>query len=222
MIEVKNLTKSFGSQEVLGGLNIQVGTEAVGLLGANGAGKTTFLKCLLGLLDYEGDILIDGLSARGNELKIKEKMGYVPQSFPLWGDLSVMETLRFFIKLRKIPLSRAEELLERFDLSQHSSKKTSELSGGMRQKLSIVIALLPDPEIILLDEPTANLDAWAIKDVLSILQQWRGQKTILLSSHRIEEVRVVTDRIIQLQDGVLEQLNQEQIEHLRVERGGHT
>lgn len=219
MIEVRNLKKSFGKQEVLVNLNINIGKEAVGLLGANGAGKTTFLKCLLGLLDYEGDITIDGLEAKDNELEIKQKIGYVPQSFPLWGDLSVSDTMLFFVKLRKVELSRSKELLDHFDLTKHGSKKTSELSGGMRQKLSVVIALLSDPEIVLLDEPTANLDAWAIKDILSILQEWRGEKTILLSSHRIEEVRVVTDRIVQLQNGSLSQLNNLQIENLRVERG---
>ncbi len=218
MIQVRDLKKSFGRQRVLSGLNIDIGMEAVALLGPNGAGKTTFLKCLLGLLEYEGEILIDGLKVKGNELKIKQKIGYVPQVFPLWGDLSLSEAMGFFVKLRKADSTRADELLNHFDLKKESDKKISELSGGMRQKLSIAIALLSDPEIILLDEPTANLDVWAIKEILSILLYWRGKKTILLSSHRIEEVRVVTDRIVQLQNGLLKSLGSDDIEGLRVER----
>ena len=217
MIEVCDLRKSFGSQEVLSRLNLSIGKEAIGLLGPNGAGKTTFLRCLLGLLEYEGEIRIDGLEVKKHKLDIKQKIGYVPQTFPFWNDLRVNETIGFFVKLRQVTVSRSNELLNHFDLLKHSFKKVSELSGGMRQKLSIVIALLSDPEIILLDEPTANLDTWAIRDILSILQEWRGKKTILLSSHRIEEVRAVTDRILQLQDGTLKQLNLAQIEELRVE-----
>lgn len=218
MIEIHNLKKSFGNQEVLSNVNIDVGIESVGLLGANGAGKTTFLKCLLGLIEYEGIIRINGLEVKSNEQKIKQLMGYVPQTFPLWVDLSVNVIMNFFVKLRDTKLSRSKELLDHFDLTKHCSKKISELSGGMRQKLSIVIALLSNPEIILLDEPTANLDVWAIKDILSILREWHGKKTILLSSHRIEEVRAVTDRIVQIQNGALIQLNHQQIESLRLEQ----
>lgn len=201
MIEIKELKKSFGKQIVLNGINFSSKNETVGLLGANGSGKTTFFKCILGLLDYEGEILIDGLELRKHSLEIKEKIGYVPQTFPLWGDFNIDEILRFFSKLRGVSLKKQTELLEQFQLSAHTNKSIKELSGGMRQKLSIAIALMSDPEILLLDEPTANLDAWAIHDILTIFRTWHGQKTLLLSSHRLEEVQSVAGRMVQLENG---------------------
>ena len=166
MIVVEKLEKNFGEQKIFKGLSLNVGKEIVGLIGANGTGKTTLFKCLLGLSDYSGSILIGGLDVRKNPIRIKEKIGYIPQFLPLWPDLEINETIRFFCKLRNVSIERGELLLGQFNLSDHASKKIAFLSGGMRQKLSIVIALISDPEILLLDEPTANLDAWATKEIL--------------------------------------------------------
>ena len=217
MIEVTGLKKSFGQQQVLCGINFSASIETVGLLGVNGAGKTTFLKCILGLLDYEGEIKIDGLEVRQHSLELKQRIGYVPQSFPVWSDLTVKESITFFAELRGVGKERPKELLEKFELSAHINKKIRELSGGMRQKLSIVVALLSDPDLILLDEPTASLDTWAIRDILSILQSWQGKKTLLLSSHRLEEVQAVSDRMVQLKGGVFVQPD---LNKLRLPRRG--
>lgn len=203
MIKIKNLNKSYGDQIIFEKLSLDVGNEIVGLIGANGTGKTTLFKCLLGLSDYVGSISIANLDVRDNPLKIKEKVGYIPQYLPVWPDLEINEILRFFCKLRHVPFERGLTLLEKFDLVDHLKKTTALLSGGMRQKLSIVIALLSDPEILLLDEPTANLDAWATKEILTIMDSWKGKKCILFASHRLEEVKVISNRVVQFDKGRL-------------------
>lgn len=217
MIIVEDLRKSFGRTPVLKGIDFTAGSETVGLLGANGAGKTTFLKCLLGILDFEGKVEIGGIDVRKNAVAARRLIGYIPQSFPSWGDLSVRETFKFFSKLRRVDPARTEKIIEQFRLEEHSHKRIYQLSGGLRQKLSIGIALLSDPEIILLDEPTANLDAWAIKDILLILKDYMAQKTVILSSHRIEEVLAVSHRLVQIEDGRLKMPN---VDELRLYSGG--
>lgn len=203
MIEIIGVKKSFGSQEVLKGLSLVAKNETVGLLGANGSGKTTLLKSLLGLLDFEGTIRIGGYDVRTQPLEAKRNIGYIPQHFPLLGDLSVIEAMSFAAQLRQVEARRQDELLAEFQLTAHAAKPVAALSGGMRQKLSIAIALLSDPAVILLDEPTASLDAWATNEILKILESWRGRKTVILSSHRLEEVRAVSHRLVQIRDGRL-------------------
>lgn len=203
MIEITNLEKKFNEQVIFKKVSLTVDKEIVGLIGANGTGKTTLFRCILGLIDYQGTITIDGLDVKTHALFIKEKLGYIPQYLPLWPDMKIKEAVKFFCRLRKVEWKRGQSLLEEFKLSQHAEKKLAHLSGGMRQKLSIVIALLPEPEIILLDEPTANLDAWATKDILNIMASWKGKKTVILASHRLEEVHAISDRMVQVSSGEL-------------------
>lgn len=203
MIEIRSLTKCFGEQVVLRDISLRVGPETVGLLGTNGSGKTTLFKCILGLLEYDGEILINGRDIRSGGPELKQSIGYIPQYLPVWRDISVAEAMSFFGEVRKIGAKRQAELLDEFGLGEHRSKKIGALSGGMRQKLSIGIALLSDPDVLLLDEPTANLDAWATQEILAVLQKLRGRKTIILSSHRLEEVMSVADRLIQVKEGAL-------------------
>ena len=204
MIEIDGLHKSFGNQVIFKGLSLTVDKEIVGLIGANGTGKTTLFKCLLGLSDYSGDISINGFNIRKNSLKTKEMLGYIPQFLPIWPDLEVVEVVRFFCKLREASFEkRGLLLLEELGLIDHLRKKIFLLSGGMRQKLSIVIALLSDPKVLLLDEPTANLDAWATKGILEVIDGWKGSKSIIFASHRLEELKTISDRIVQLHQGNL-------------------
>lgn len=182
---------------------MEVGKEILGLIGANGTGKTTLFKCLLGLSDYSGSITINGLDIRKHPLKTKEMLGYIPQFLPVWPDLEVVEVVQFFCKLRDASLERGLLLLEQFNLASHLKKKVAFLSGGMRQKLSIVIALLSDPDVLLLDEPTANLDAWATKEILNIMESWKGIKYIIFASHRLEEVKAISNKVVQLDRGGL-------------------
>ena len=203
MIQIEHLNKSFGDQVIFKDLFLNVDNEIVGLIGANGTGKTTLFKCLLGLCDYSGNISIQGLNAKKDPLKTKKLLGYIPQFLPLWPDLEMAEVVGFFCKLREVSWERGLSLLQQFDLANHRKKKIAFLSGGMRQKLSIVIALLSDPDILLFDEPTANLDAWATKDILKIMEDWKGSKCILFASHRLEEIKVISSRIVQFENGAL-------------------
>jgi len=203
MIEICDVRKSFGKQNVLSGISLKVDHQTIGLLGPNGAGKTTLLKCILNLLDFEGTVRVSGFDVRKNTLEAKKRIGYIPQQFPQWSDMNVAETMKFFGALRGIERKRQVTLLEEYDLARHSNKAVSALSGGMKQKLSIAIALLSDPEVLLLDEPTASLDAWATREILKILESWKGKKSVILSSHRIEEVQAVAHRLVQIKDGVL-------------------
>ncbi len=201
MIKINNLEKKFGDHIIFQGPSLEVHNEIVGIVGANGTGKTTLFKCLLGLSDFSGSIFIDHLDVRKNPLEIKNKVGYIPQYLPIWPDLELIDVIKFFCKLRDVGIERGLFLFEQFNLINHLKKKVAFLSGGMRQKLSIVIALLSDPAILLLDEPTANLDAWATKEILSIMKSWRGEKCVLFASHRLEEVRIISNRIVQIDDG---------------------
>ena len=204
MIKIDGLNKSFGNQVIFEDLSLSVDKAMVGLIGANGTGKTTLFKCLLGLSDYSGSISINGLNIRKNSLKTKEMLGYIPQFLPIWPDLEIVEVICFFCKLRDVSFEkRGLLLLEQFNLIDHLRKKISVLSGGMRQKLSIVIALLSDPKVLLLDEPTANLDAWATKGILEIIDSWKGSKSVIFASHRLEELKTISDRIVQLHNGRL-------------------
>lgn len=203
MIEISHLYKSYGPHEVLKDITVTFDKQVVGILGANGSGKTTLLKCILGILDYEGSIEVHGLNLKDHAQEIKKTMGYIPQYLPLWAEMRVQEAVHFFARLRNVNLKQAYTVLEEFGLAAHVSKKIHMLSGGMRQKLSIALSLMTDPSIVLLDEPTANLDAWATREILSIIKGWRGKKTVLLSSHRLEEVQWVSDHLIQIQDGRL-------------------
>lgn len=203
MIELKNVKKSFGTQEVLQDISFKLENETLGLLGANGSGKTTLLKCMLGLLDYEGSIQVAGFDIKKEALQAKRRIGYIPQSFPLWTDLTASEAIRMLGRLRGAGPEKQKALLEEFDLAKHAYKPIAALSGGMRQKLSIAAALLADPDVLLLDEPTASLDAWATQEILRIFEGWKGKKTVILSSHRVEEVQMISHRLVQIQDGVL-------------------
>lgn len=211
MIEIRNLSKSFGEQVVLKDLNLSIGNETVGLLGANGSGKTTLIKSILGLLEFEGEILVNGKSLQDVDEEARAKIGYIPQYLPIWPDISVAEAMGFFGELRRASSDRQKGLLKEFGLEGHSAKKVGALSGGMRQKLSIAIALLSDPGVLLLDEPTANLDAWATREVLEIFQSWRGKRTVILSSHRLEEVQAISDRLVQVNGGRIQVPDLEEI-----------
>lgn len=201
MIEIKNLRKAYDDQIIFNDFNLTIGKEIVGLIGANGTGKTTLFKCVLGLIEFQGEILISGINVAKRPLAAHREIGYIPQYLPLWNEITVYESIQFFCNLRKANLKKGLDLLEFFDLAKHQKKSIATLSGGMRQKLSIAIALIPDPPILLLDEPTANLDAWATKEVISTINNWRGNKVVLFASHRIEEIYGAADRLVQISEG---------------------
>ncbi len=205
MIKVINLTKKFGSFTAVDSLSFEVASgEAVALWGPNGAGKTTVIRSLLGLHSAKGKLQINGLDVGREGKKARAEVGYVPQELAFYDDLSARDTLHFFASLKRVPATRAEEALVEVGLSEHGHKPVAALSGGMKQRLALAIALLANPPVLILDEPTSNLDAKARDDFLKLLLHQKAQgKTLLFTSHRLEEVQILATRVLVLEQGKL-------------------
>jgi ABC-type multidrug transport system ATPase subunit len=202
MIVVRNLGKRYRTLRVLENVSFEIHPgEALALWGANGAGKTTLLKAILGLIEFEGEIQVNGCDVRRQGKAARSNIGYVPQEFVFY-DMSVVESMVFYARLKKVKEQIIPTLLERLDLKDHARKAVSTLSGGLRQRLALAVALLSEPSILILDEPMANLDAQARRDYLGLLVGLRKEgKTILFASHRFEEVHVLANRVLALELG---------------------
>lgn len=202
MIEIRNVTKYFGKLKAVDSVSFRAGKgEAVSLLGSNGAGKSTLIKCILGLLDHTGDITVAGLRVKERPKEVKSLIGYLPQE-PLFYDMRAIDIVRFFARLRGIDEKKPMSVLEKVGLAEHASKYASELSGGMRQRLSFAIALLSEPAFLVLDEPTSNLDARARAEFLRLIKEYKENgKTVIFSSHRLDEVDYLADRAVLMKDG---------------------
>ncbi|MEZ5175431.1 MAG: ABC transporter ATP-binding protein [Acidimicrobiia bacterium] len=203
MITISGLTKRYGKSTVVDDFDLTVPEgESVALWGPNGAGKTTVVRCLLGLVSYEGAITVNGADARSAGKKVRSQMGYVPQELSFYDDMRVVDLLDYSAALRRIGPDRVDEVTEVVGLTDHVSKRVRELSGGLKQRLGIASALLPDPPILLLDEPTSNLDARARDTAIGILEDLRHDgRTLLVTSHHIEEVGMLVDRVVAMENG---------------------
>lgn len=203
MFEVSHLTKKYGHFKAVDDVSMIAANGRITiLLGPNGAGKSTTIKSIAGLLSYDGQILIDGFS--NTSIKAKQRFGYIPEAPVLYEQLTVEEHIRFIAKAYRAPQGeqRAQALLERFELSDKKKKTARELSKGMSQKLSMVLALLTDPDSILIDEPMIGLDPAAIESVLQLLQELREQgKSILISTHIIDMFESLWDTAYILDHG---------------------
>ena len=197
MIEVAHLTKQFGQLQAVADLSFAIRAgEAVALWGANGAGKTTVIHCLLNLMPFRGDILVNGLSVSANGKRVRQQIGFVPQELNFHNDLTVVETIRFYAQLKKIPAGHDfGPLLAQLDLAACLPKKIGSLSGGMKQRLALALALLADPPILLLDEPTANLDETGKQWVYSIIETYRQSNIVIIATNEPEEVVLATQRV---------------------------
>ena len=206
MIKVTYLTKQFGQLQAVTNLSFEIKEgQAVALWGANGAGKTTILHCLLNLIPFAGEIAVKGLNVQQEGKNVRQQIGFVPQELNFHNDLTVAETIRFYAQLKKIPAGHDfGPLLAQLDLAACLPKKIGNLSGGMKQRLALALALLADPPILLLDEPTANLDIRSRDTFIQLLLQLKkAGKTILFSSHRLDEVLPLADRVLLLEGGQL-------------------
>lgn len=204
MITAKNLTKRYGNNLALDQVSFTIQTgESVALWGANGAGKTTTLRCLLGVQGFSGELTVNGINVRKNGKAARAVVGYVPQEAAFY-DMTVFETLHFYARLKKAAAERIPDALEQVQLADHAAKRVSMLSGGMKQRLALAVALLADPPILVLDEPTANLDVKAQRDFIHAIQTLnQSGKTIVFSSHRLDEVVALAGRVLVLADGRL-------------------
>lgn len=204
MIRLENLTKNYGKTEALKNVCLEIGEgEAVALLGPNGAGKSTLIKCLLGLLEFSGNISVNNVDVRADSKSAKSFMAYVPQEASFY-DMRTIDVLDFYQSVRKTGKERIEQVLEIVGLKQHRFKSTTELSGGMKQRLSFAVALISDCPVLVLDEPTSNLDKESRADLLELTKSLKDSgKTIVFSSHRLDEVYYISDRVIFLDSGKL-------------------
>lgn len=203
MITVDYLTKKFGRFVAVQDLSFEVAPhQALALWGPNGAGKTTVLKCMLGLLRYQGRVAINGIDLQHGGRAARHLLGYVPQELAFYDDLSVVETAHFFARLRRADLGRVSSALEQVDLLAHRTKPVRALSGGMKQRLALALALLDEPPVLILDEPTSNLDTASRGQFLKLLSQVKAAgKTIVFTSHRLDEVEALADRVLVMEHG---------------------
>jgi ABC-type multidrug transport system ATPase subunit len=203
VIRIEALTKRYGKTVVVDDFSVTVPQgEAIALWGPNGAGKTTVVRCILGLVEFDGVVEVGGLDVRKFGKSTRSQLGYVAQQLAFYDDMTVLETLDFSASLRHLPIERVDEVLELIDLGGHHDKRVRELSGGLRQRLGLAAALLPDPPLLLLDEPTSNLDAGARESAVALLDDLRSQgRTLVVTSHHLEEVGMLVDRVIAMDEG---------------------
>ena len=203
MIQFKNLSKSFRRASVLNGIDLEIGIgERVALIGSNGAGKTTLIRCLLGEYDHQGEVRIDGLDPRANRTAVLGKIGFVPQLPPPL-KMPVGQLIDFSAALCKTDPARIHAIGKRLGLDVDGilARQFVRLSGGMKQKLLIAIALGRDARLLIMDEPAANLDPEARKIFFDLLAERVQNATMLISSHRLDEVSALVNRVIEMDTG---------------------
>ena len=206
-IEVKDLVKVYGEQKAVDSISFTVGKgEIVGFLGPNGAGKSTTMKILTGYLGQDGgEASVCGISVREKPLETKKKIGYLPEANPLYPDMYVREYLGFIADIHHIPnkRQRIEAVITLVGLSVESNKKLGQLSKGYKQRVGLAAALLHEPEVLILDEPTSGLDPNQIIEIRDVIRRLGKDKTILFSSHILQEVEALCDRVIIINRGRL-------------------
>jgi ABC-2 type transport system ATP-binding protein len=209
VLEVKNLTKKYGSFKAVNGVSFEVPKgKVVGLLGPNGAGKTTTIQMLLGItLETSGSVKYFGKDFKKNRAVSLQRINFASAYNTLQGRISVMENLLVFAQLYSIPnpKKKIEELMDFFDITRHANQTYWEMSAGERTRANLVKALVNDPELILMDEPTASLDPDIADKTLSLIEQLRTERdlSILFTSHKMDEVTRICDEVIFLHDGTI-------------------
>lgn len=203
MIRLENLTKSFGTSRVLDGLSLIVPEgQRIALIGSNGAGKTTLFRCLLGEYTHEGVVEIDGLNPRENRTSVLKDVAFVPQIAPRL-DMPVGALMAYVAELAHASTREMSELAQRLGLEVKPilNRPFSKLSGGMKQKLLIALALGRPARLLILDEPAANLDPAARAAFLDLLHERALDCTMIISSHRIDEIAALVNRVVELERG---------------------
>lgn len=204
-IEVKNITKVYGEQKALDSISFSVNKgEIVGFLGPNGAGKSTLMKILTTYLTAdEGEASVNGFDVLSQSKQVQQSVGYLPEHNPLYLDLYVREYLEFNADLHKVSKSKIEEVIQLTGLTPESHKKIGELSKGYRQRVGLATALLHNPEVLILDEPTTGLDPNQLVEIRELIKNIGKDKTVFLSTHIMQEVEAICDRIIIINKGKL-------------------
>ena len=206
-IEVKNLLKEYGEQKAVNNISFKVSKgEIVGFLGPNGAGKSTTMKIITGYLQQTGgEAYVCGINVAEQPLETKKKIGYLPELTALYYDMYVREYLGFVAEVHKVenPKKKIEEVIELTGLKTESKKKIGQLSKGYKQRVGLAAALIHDPEVLILDEPTTGLDPNQIIEIREVIKKQGKDKTVLFSSHILQEVEAICDRVIIINKGQL-------------------
>jgi ABC-2 type transport system ATP-binding protein len=196
-IRIEHLNKHIGKQHVLKDVNLTIGDgEVIGLLGPNGAGKSTLMKIMVGVWD-----------ATSGEVQVPKSVGFLPEQNPLYEDMYVREYLRFFVELRtnsQLPISHSqqvEDLIERVGLTAEANKRVGQLSKGYRQRVGLAQAMIGDPELLILDEPTTGLDPNQLEDIRALIREMGKDRTVILSTHILQEVKQMCSRVVIIDHG---------------------
>jgi len=204
-ITVQNITKNFGSQKALNNVSFTINKgEVVGFLGPNGAGKSTMMRILTTYYKAdEGEATVNGFDVLQAQKDVQKSIGYLPEHNPLYLEMYVKEYLAFNADVYKVDKSKINEVIEQTGLSPECHKKIGQLSKGYRQRVGLAAALLHDPEVLILDEPTTGLDPNQLIEIRKLIREIAKEKTILLSTHIMKEVEAVCDRVIIINKGEL-------------------
>lgn len=207
MIKIDSLNKSFGRIKALKNLNIGIEKgELLGIIGPNGAGKTTAIRIICCILQPDsGDILVDGMSIHRDQIKIKSMIGYLPEEPNLYERFKARDLLRYFAELYGVPKEkmdgRIDQLLELVGMSHRADDRINTFSKGLRQRIGIARALVHDPEILIFDEPTMGLDPATSNTIREFIRQLKGDKTIILCTHYMDEADALCDRVAIMNQG---------------------
>jgi len=207
-IIVTNLSKSYGKQKALDNLSIVIKSgQITGLLGPNGAGKSTLMKIITGsLLPDEGMVEVNGVNVADQPLKVQQSLGYLPEHNPQYLELYVKEYLAYVASIYKVEKSAVDRVIEQTVLGPEQHKKIGSLSKGYRQRVGLAAALIPDPEVLILDEPTTGLDPAQLIEIRALLKNIASNKTVLFSTHIMQEVVELCSSCIFLEGGELKQV----------------
>lgn len=204
-ISISNLSKNYGIQKAVNNISFNVNKgEIVGFLGPNGAGKSTTMKMITGYLDADaGNIQVCGINVTKNNVESKKKIGYLPEANPLYFEMYVREYLLFTAGVHQLKNSkeRTEEIIKTVGLTLEANKKIGQLSKGYKQRVGLAAALIHEPEVLILDEPTSGLDPNQIIEIRNVIKALAKNKTVLFSSHILQEVEAICDRVIIINKG---------------------
>ncbi|MFH1139919.1 MAG: ABC transporter ATP-binding protein [Pseudomonadota bacterium] len=209
MIEVEHISKSFGPTPAVRDVSFKVARgEILGFLGPNGAGKTTTMRILTGFYPpTTGSARVAGLDVFDNSLAVRTKIGYLPENVPLYGEMTVLDYLRFVAEVKKVPSGRraadVDQALEACNLRDMKHRYIKKLSKGYRQRVGLAQALIGDPEVLILDEPTIGLDPRQITEIRNVIKSFAGRRTVILSTHILPEVSMTCDRVVIINRGMV-------------------
>ena len=203
LLEVKNISKYYGKHKALDAIDFSAKSgEIVGFLGPNGAGKSTTMKIITSYLKSdEGVVLVNGLDVSKNPNEIKKHIGYLPENNPLYTDMYVKEYLQFIAKLHQVSNENVLKIIKLVKLQSHAGKKIKALSKGYKQRVGLAAALLHEPEVLILDEPTTGLDPNQLLGIRQLIKEIGKTKTVLLSTHIMQEVEAICNRVIIINKG---------------------